>query len=134
MTLSDDLTFDGHTSLLEREETVRLYLVKLVFNIVASNPIKRNQFEEQLRLVEAENMEEAFLKARALGIGQEETIERKGMPAIRWEFVDVADLIAVPELSNGAEIYSQIHETEESREYIHNVHQRGMAIRLNAVR
>jgi Domain of unknown function (DUF4288) len=111
---------------------MRTFIAKIVFNIVTGTTVKRSQFEEQLRLVEAENLEEAFLKARAIGIGQEETIERKGQPAMRWEFVDVADLLLVPVLGNGTEIYSQIHETEESREYIHNVHQRGMAIRLTA--
>lgn len=112
---------------------VRLFLAKLVFNIVTLRGNNRMQFEEQLRLVEAEDLEEAFLKARALGIGQEEIIERDGSPATKWEFIDVADLILVPALSNGSEIYSQIHEMKESREYIHSVHQRGMAIRLNAV-
>lgn len=111
---------------------MKTFIAKLVFNIVTGTSEKRHQFEEQLRLVEAESLEEAFLKARAIGIIQEETIYRDGLPATRWEFVDVADLLLVPALGNGSEIYSQIHETEESREYIHNVHQRGMAIRLNA--
>lgn len=112
---------------------MRIFIAKIVFNIVTGTAVKRSQFEEQLRLVEAENLEEALLKARAIGISQEETIHREGQPATRWEFVDVADLLPVSELRNGTEIYSQIHETEESHEYIHNVHQRGMAIRLNAV-
>jgi hypothetical protein len=112
---------------------MKTFIAKIVFNIVTGTTVKRSQFEEQLRLVVAESLEEAFLKARAIGISQEETIYREGQPATRWEFVDVADLLLVPALGNGTEIYSQIHETDESREYIHNVHQRGMAIRLNAV-
>jgi len=123
----------GLTTMASAKAAVGLYLAKLVFNIVTLQANNRMQFEEQLRLVEAEDLEEAFLKARAIGIGQEEIIYREGTPATKWEFVDIADLIAVPELGNGAEIYSLIHETKESREYIHSVHQRGMAIRLSAL-
>jgi hypothetical protein len=134
MMLADALTEVSHPSLpkLRDGEGLKLYLAKLVFNIVTLQADNRMQFEEQLRLVEAEDLEEAFLKARAIGIGQEEIIYRAGTPATKWEFIDVADLIPVPALGNGAEIYSQIHETKESREYIHSVHQRGMAIRLSA--
>jgi hypothetical protein len=142
MTLTDELIIDSHpshsreglglTAEASAKAVMRLYLAKLVFNIVTLQADNRMQFEEQLRLVEAEDLEEAFLKARSIGIGQEEIIYREGMPATKWEFVDVADLIAVPALGNGAEIYSQIYETKESREYIHSVHQRGMAIRLSA--
>ena len=142
MMLADALTEVSHPSpsgegqglaaKASAKAVVRLYLAKLVFNIVTLQANNRMQFEEQLRLVEAEDLEEAFLKARAIGIGQEEIIYREGTPATKWEFIDVADLIAVPALGNGTEIYSQIHETKESREYIHSVHQRGMAIRLSA--
>jgi hypothetical protein len=116
---------------MEGTHSSKLYLAKIVFNIVTGVTCKRHQFEEQLRLVEAVSLEEAFLKARAIGIGQEEIICRDGVPATKWEFVDVADLLPLPAWQNGAEIYSQIHETNESHEYIRHVHQRGKAIRLN---
>jgi hypothetical protein len=107
-----------------------LYVAKLVFNIVAMPANERTQFEEQLHIVEAEDLEEAFLKARAIGIGQEEIIFRNGVPATKWEFIDVADLVVIPSLIKSTEIYSHIHETKEAREYIDTVHQRGKAIRL----
>lgn len=108
-----------------------MFIAKIVFNIVTGQEGSRSQFEEQLRLVDAVNLEEAYLKARAIGIGEEEELLRDGQPSIKWQFVDVTDLLPLPSLTTGSEIYSQIHETEESREYIHNIHQRGMALRLN---
>ena len=106
------------------------FIAKIVFNIVSGSRIKKSRFEEQLRLVEAETAEEAFLKARAIGIGKEEIFHHQGQFS-KWEFVDVADLVPLQSLKNGLEIYSQVHETEESRQYIHTIHERGMALRLN---
>jgi hypothetical protein len=108
-----------------------MFIAKIVFNIVTGRDRGRSQFEEQLRLVEAINLEEAYLKARAIGIGEEEELFREGQPSVKWQFVDVTDLVPLPSLKTGSEIYSQIHETEESLEYIHHTHQRGMALRLN---
>ena len=110
---------------------MKWYIAKIVFNIVTGREGGRSQFEEQLRLVEALTLEEAYLKARAIGISEEEELLRDGQPSVKWQFVDVTDLLPIPSLTAGSEIYSQIHETEESREYIHNIHQRGMALRLN---
>lgn len=105
------------------------FIAKIVFNIVADLSRGKSQFEEQLRLVEAESKEEAYLKAKALGIGEEEDIVQDDGGIVKWEFVDVADLIPLESLNNGVEIYSVIHETEEAKQYIHSIHQRGMDLR-----
>ena len=91
-----------------------------------------SRFEEQLRLVEAGCLEEAFLKTRAIGIGMEESILLPDGKTDSRQFVDVVELFPVPALHNGSEIYSQIHVTSEARSYIHQTHQRGMAVRMNA--
>lgn len=106
------------------------FIAKIVFNIVSGG--KKTQFEEQLRLVEAESSEEAFLKAKAIGIGEEETLVAEKGQFLKWEFVDVADLMPLPALCHGSELYSQTHEIQEAKEYIHLVHQQGMSIRMNA--
>ena len=115
-----------HTS---RVQLPKWFIAKIVFNIVAGSNKSKAQFEEQLRLVEADSREEAFLKARAIGIGEEEVFINEDGQLVKWEFVDVADLLSIESLNSGVEIYSQIHETEESRQYIHSIHQRGMDLR-----
>jgi Domain of unknown function (DUF4288) len=106
------------------------FITKIVFNIVTFEI--KSHFEEQLRLVEADSTEGAFLKARAIGIGLEETWQ-EGNLSIKREFVDVAELHTLGSLKNGAEIYSQIHETEKPKAYIQIVHQQGVAIRMNVL-
>lgn len=107
------------------------YITKIVFNITAGH--NTNQFDEQLRLINAENKEEAFLKARSIGLREEDTFYNDKMREVKWEFVNVSEIIPVPKLEDGTELYSCIHETEESRRYIHFVHQKAIALRKNSV-
>ena len=103
------------------------YLTKIVFNIAADN--NTNQFDEQLRLVTAESKEEAFLKARAIGLREEDTFYNDKKKQVKWEFINVSEIIPINKLEDGTEIYSRIHETEEATSYINFVHQKAIALR-----
>lgn len=103
------------------------YLTKIVFNIAADN--NTNQFDEQLRLVTAESKEEAFLKARTIGLREEDTFYNDKMKEVKWEFINVAEIIPINKLEDGTELYSRIHETEEATSYINFVHQKAIALR-----
>jgi hypothetical protein len=106
------------------------YITKLVFNITAEN--NSNQFDEQLRLVAAECKEEAFLKARTLGLREEDIFYNDNLKEVKWEFVNVAEIIPINKLEDGTELYSSIHETKESSAYIHFVHKKAIALRKNS--
>lgn len=108
------------------------YITKIVFNITAESSTAKNQFDEQLRLVQADSKAEAFLKARTLGLGEEDTFINDKMKQVRWEFVNVSEVFPLKNLEDGIELYSHIHETEEANSYINTVHQKAIAIRLNA--
>ncbi len=101
------------------------YIAKVVFRI-SSNGSGRPQFDEHLRLVSARNFEEAFLKARIMGIKEEDTFLNDRNETVKWEFINVSELQPISELKDGSEIYSQIHETEEASAYIDLVHQRAV--------
>lgn len=106
------------------------YITKIVFNITAEQ--NNNQFDEQLRLVNAESREEAFLKARTIGLREEDTFYNDNMREVKWEFVNVSEIIPVNKLEDGIELYSRIHETEDTSQYIHVVHQKAIALRKNS--
>src|SRR5687768_10390819 len=103
------------------------YLTKIVFNIAADN--NTSQFDEQLRLITAESKEEAFLKARAIGLREEDTFYNDRMKEVKWEFINVSEIIPINKLEDGTELYSRIHETEEARSYINFVHQKAIELR-----
>ncbi len=106
------------------------YITKIVFNIAAETSV--SQFDEQLRLVAAENTEEAFHKARTIGLREEDIFYNDNMKEVKWEFVNVAEIIPINSLEDGIELYSRIHETEEPKSYIHFVHKKAIALRKNS--
>lgn len=106
------------------------YVAKLVFRITSSRAA-RPQFDEQIRLVQSPSFEEAFLKARIMGIQEEDT--GLGMDAaIKWEFINVSELHAVSGLCDGTELHSQVYEPEEASSYIDLVHQRAVIMQTQA--
>ena len=106
------------------------YITKIVFNITTEQ--STNQFDEQLRLVNAESKEEAFLKARTIGLREEDTFYNDKMREVKWEFVNVSEIIPMSNLEDGIELYSRIHETDEATKYIHFVHQKAIALRKSS--
>jgi hypothetical protein len=108
------------------------YIVKIVFNISAENTHHMPQFDEQLRLITAQDNEEAFLKARAIGISEEDSFLNDRHNRVKWEFINVSEIVPVKSLEDGSEIYSQIRETDEAKSYIHCIHEKARFIRLGA--
>ena len=108
------------------------YITKIVFNISSENSTAKTQFDEQLRLITADSKEEAFLKARTIGLSEEDTFYNDKMKQVKWEFVNVSEVLPLKNLEDGIELYSRIHETEEGPSYINFIHQKAIAIRLNA--
>jgi hypothetical protein len=109
------------------------YIAKLVFNISAEGGDHKPQFDEQLRLINADSKEEAFLKARTIGISEEDSFMNDKMKRVNWEFINVAELLPLKNIEDGIEVYSRIHETDEANSYINFVHQKAISLRLNTM-
>lgn len=109
------------------------YITKVVFAIKQEGNESTSQFDEQLRLISAEDSEEAFLKARAIGLNEEDCFYNEKNKQVRWEFINVSEVMSLNALEDGAEVYSRIHETDEGSNYIHFVHMKAIGIRLSSV-
>ncbi|SKC44708.1 protein of unknown function [Ohtaekwangia koreensis] len=108
------------------------YIAKIVFGITAENKDTK-QFDEQLRLIEAETQEEAFLKSRMIGLSEEDSFVNDKNKMVKWEFINVSELVPIKRLEDGVEVYSRIHEMEEAKSYVNFIHQKAMALRLNTM-
>jgi hypothetical protein len=108
------------------------YIAKIVFGIKAENQ-QTQQFDEQLRLIAAESQEEAFLKSRKIGLSEEDSFMNDNNTVVKWEFINVAELIPLKKLEDGMEVYSRIHETEEARGYVNFIHQKAINLRMNSM-
>lgn len=105
-----------------------LYLAKVVFKIVNTEPNSQMQFDEQLCMIEARNEHEAFIKARILGVKNEEEISNDDLRKVYWKFIDIPYLKALQEFEDGMEIYSCIKEAEATDGYENYVKQRAQQI------
>lgn len=108
------------------------YISKIVFGISADNQ-QAQQFDEQLRLIQADSTEEAFLKARMIGLAEEDSFVNDDNKRIKWEFINIAELVPLKKLEDGVELYSQIHEMDEAKTYITFIHQKAVHLRLKAM-
>lgn len=109
---------------------MKWYISKIVFKISAENTDHLPQFDEQLRLISATSEEEAFLKARIIGIHEEDAFLNDRKNVVRWEFINVAEVLPLHKLEDGMEIYSRIHETREAKTYINCIHQKAIFLRM----
>ncbi|MEO5893999.1 MAG: DUF4288 domain-containing protein [Ferruginibacter sp.] len=97
------------------------FLAKLVFRVFCGTGNHIPQFDEQLRLIYAEDELHAFHKARLLGEGDTKNIGAESMPGVQWKFIDVTELHALTQFVDGAEIYAVIKEEKDADLYIRTI-------------
>jgi hypothetical protein len=107
------------------------YIAKLVYQILVSDGKEAAQFEEQLRLIQAESKQEALDKAMALG-EQEETLfyNYRDQP-VYWKFLDVAELQSVQQLDDGLQLYSHLEQPEYTEGYLALLQRKAESVRTD---
>jgi uncharacterized protein DUF4288 len=103
---------------------MKWYLAKIVYRIICGDGNHTSQFDEQLRLIEAEDDMHAFQKARIMGDNEEDNFLNDKNKPVQWKFIDVSELHALDNLIDGVELYSKICEEESPTDYIRSVNNR----------
>lgn len=93
------------------------YLLKLVYKIICGDGDHTAQFDEQLRLVLADDRFHAFTKGRCIGENEQESFYNCTKKIVQWKFIDVSEIYALDKLTDGAEIYSRINEVDDGEDY-----------------
>lgn len=106
------------------------YLAKIVYRINCGNDKNSSQFDEQLRLVNASDKDEAFHKAQMIGQKEEEIFFNQSQQLVQWQFINVCELYKLTDLIDGAELYSRIEERDNPNEYIHIINKKAEHIRF----
>ena len=104
------------------------YLTKIVYRIICGNREHTAQFDEQLRLIAADNEETAFEKARQIGEKEQDCFTNINQEMVQWKFINVAELYKLQELIDGAEVYSMIRESSDASSYIQFIHEKARLI------
>ncbi|MCW5909864.1 MAG: DUF4288 domain-containing protein [Cyclobacteriaceae bacterium] len=102
------------------------YLVKLVFQVVNGGHSPA-QFDEQLRLVRADEVAWAMEKASVLGWLEQTTFKSSYAMKVTWKFAGVADIQKVNRLEDGVQLFSTTVQPDCPHEYLE-------AIKLNAMK
>lgn len=93
------------------------YLIKLVYQIICGDGEHTPQFDEQLRFVAARNEEEALQKAACIGVQEEEIFYNQKEQLVQWKFIAASEIYSLDELRDGAEVFSQIKETDDPHSF-----------------
>ena len=96
-------------------------MAKIVYQIICGEGNHTPQFDEQLRLVHAENNLHAFHKARTIGRQEEDCFLNYVNKPVQWKFIDVSEIHLLDVLTDGAEVYSKICEDDNADMYIRSV-------------
>ncbi|MFT3680860.1 MAG: DUF4288 domain-containing protein [Ferruginibacter sp.] len=93
------------------------YIVKLVYRFVYNQGMHTAQFSEQLRLIHADDQLHAFHKARLVGEREAAGIIENNN-SIGWKFIDVTEIHLLDKPTDGAEVWSCMHEEANAEMYI----------------
>ena len=107
------------------------YLVKIVYRIICGEGNHTAQFDEQVRLVTATDEQEAMQKGNYIGLQEEETFRNDKQQLVQWQFVNVTEIYALTNMTDGAEVCSQIKETDDAEAYCSFAHHKAAMLRKN---
>jgi hypothetical protein len=120
-----------HFILTPNTYTMNWYLAKIVYRIICGTGEHKPQFDEQLRLIGAQDPDTAFQKAVELGQEEGRAFLNHQQELVRWHFLNVTELHRLDELVDGAELYSHVTESEDPDHYTLVAHERARRIREN---
>lgn len=98
------------------------YLAKLVYRIICGDGAHTAQFDEQLRLIYAEDELHAFNKAQLIGEREQDNFLNEAEHPVQWKFINITELHKLENLTDGAEVYSRIREEDNGEQYQRMIH------------
>ncbi|CAN5400858.1 hypothetical protein BH11BAC3_BH11BAC3_41020 [soil metagenome] len=105
------------------------YLAKLVYRIICGEGSHTAQFDEQIRLIYAEDYLHAFHKARLIGDSEgDNCLDDDPSINVKWKFIDVSELLLVSTETDGAEIYTIVKEEDDADTYIRTIKKKATSI------
>jgi hypothetical protein len=94
------------------------FVAKIVYQIITGKGEHNPQFDEQLRLVSANNRDEAWKRASEIGLQEQYAFRNQRQELVEWRFINVPEVNVLSSLGDGMELYSRIEEPEDAKAYI----------------
>lgn len=103
------------------------FLVKLTYRFTCGSGKHAAQFNEQTRLINADDALHAFHKARLIGERESTEINNANF-LIKWSFIDVTEIIPLEGNADGVELCSCTQEHANADAYIRSTTQRANSL------
>jgi len=94
------------------------YIAKIVYQIVNGGGTHKPQFDEQFRLIKADELDWAWEKAQVIGRMEENAFLNSRKQFTEWKYIAVEDVTLISALEDGAQLYARTEEPENLNEYI----------------
>ncbi|HMR45360.1 MAG TPA: DUF4288 domain-containing protein [Bacteroidia bacterium] len=107
------------------------FIAKVIYQIVIAGS-KNNQFDEQLIIIKAQSIADAYLKAHAIGAEKQHEFINDKMNPVTWKMIDVADIMSVESPEHGSVVYSQVIE-EDSESFIDFVKRKALTLQTQSL-
>jgi hypothetical protein len=108
---------------------MKWYVAKFVYQVICGEGQHTPQFDEQIRLITAQDEATAYEKAYVTGVREEESFDNKKNELVLWKFINISELFYLNNLIDGAEIYSRINEVEDAEAYTTFVNKKAESIK-----
>lgn len=104
------------------------YIAKIVFRIICGEGNHKPQFDEQLRLINAIDERQAYIKAELVGRQEQDSFLNYHMKLVHWEYINISELYKLAALTDGVELYSRVTEADDAGKYIDIVNKKSEQI------
>jgi len=104
---------------------MKWYIAKLVFQVISGDGLQAPQFDEQWRLIKADEIIWAHEKARVLGWLEQGRFDAEHRRKVEWRFIEVAEIQQITTMEDGVELYSTTEEPLDANAYVDLVRIRG---------
>ena len=94
------------------------YIVKIIYQIIAGDGTHTPQFDEQYRIIKADEMEWALEKAQVIARLGQCLFQNDKDETVQWKLVAVEDVQLLGEMDDGTLIYSRVEELKDAQEYV----------------
>lgn len=94
------------------------FVAKVVYQIISGGGDHAPQFDEQLRLISADCMEDAWEKACEIGEQEQYAFKNQQQQLVQWKFINVPEVLPLNDLKDGMELYSRIEEPGNPDTYV----------------
>ena len=97
------------------------YLAKLIFQLGSGGGTHPPRFDEQWRLIRADEVAWAYEKASVLGRLDESSFLNDHNETVALRFIEVADIHLIGKLEDGAQLFSATEEPMDANAYIEHI-------------